>query len=323
MQQETIPEELAQGGLDAAARYAAEQKSSALLVVQRGRVVREEYWTISEPGDAVHFLHGHTADGQPREDVTSIQKSITGLLIFIAASRGKFDPSLSVSTYLGRGWSEAPSDAETKITVYHLTAMASGLDRELHYACPPMTRWDYNTRGYTKARLALEAGVGLTVQEMTERWLCQPLGLGNSRWMPRPRNPKSPLAFVTTARDLARIGELLLRRGRVGGESLIDERLLETMTTPSQSDNPSYGHFWWLNGQPHWIGTHGTRHAGYRIPAAPADTIMAYGKFTRYLWIVPGRDLIVVRLGAEPPDGFAFANRFWSRLLVDRVASAK
>jgi CubicO group peptidase (beta-lactamase class C family) len=256
-------------------------------------------------------MHGHTSDGQAREDVTSIQKSIVGLLIFIAASRGTFDPRLSVSNYLGSGWSEAPVDAEDIITVDHLTAMASGLDRELHYVCPPVTRWDYNTRGYTKARLALEAGVGLTVQEMTERWLCQPLGLENSRWVPRPRNPKSPLAFVTTARDLARIGELLLGRGRVGDEQLIDDRLFEIMTTPSQSDNPSYGRFWWLNGQHHWIAPRADRYSGMRLHEAPNDTVMAYGRFSRYLWVAPSRDLVVVRLGGAPPDEREFERQFW------------
>jgi CubicO group peptidase (beta-lactamase class C family) len=293
-------------------RYAHSQKSSAVIVVRDGDTLVESYHHVEPDDEVAAMFHGTDGSGQPREDVASIQKSVVALLIGIATTRGEFDPTAPVSSYLGTSWCEAPHSVIHRITVEHLTAMASGLDRDLRLRSSALAEWDYNTRGYTKAREALEAATGRSIRAMTREWLCEPLGLSGTEWIIRTHNPRSPLGLVSTARDLARLGLMVLNGGRTGHRQLIDESILQTILSPSQEQNPSYGHLWWLNGQRFWIGTHGNRHPGPRLPNAPSDTVMAYGKFQRYLWIVPSRRLVAVRMGAEPESDFA--DRFWSLL---------
>ncbi len=244
-------------------RYAQSQHSSAVIVMRDGDTLVESYHHIEPDDEVATMFHGTDGSGQPREDVASIQKSIVALLIGVATTRGEFDPAASVSSYLGGSWCDAPDHTIHRITVEHLTAMSSGLDRDLRLRSEPLAEWDYNTRGYTKAREALEAATGRSVHAMTREWLCEPLDLSTTEWVTR-------------------------------------------------TQNPSYGHFWWLNGQSFWIDTHGVRRPGPRLPNAPSDTVMAHGRFQRYLWVVPSSGLVAVPLGAEPaPD---FADRFWSLL---------
>lgn len=66
------------------------------------------------------------------------------------------------------------------------------------------------------------------------------------------------------------------------------------------------------------------RTEGPLIAAAPVDLVGAYGLFERRLYIVPSRDLVVVRTGAAAIDK-DFDQQLWLRLmkvLGDRPASA-
>ncbi|WP_116811631.1 hypothetical protein [Steroidobacter cummioxidans] len=56
------------------------------------------------------------------------------------------------------------------------------------------------------------------------------------------------------------------------------------------------------------------RKEGPLIPAAPADTVAAFGLFERRLYVVPSRKLIVVRTGAAAGDKDDFDQQFWLRL---------
>lgn len=287
--------------------YMQAQGTTGLLILQRGLTIAEHNWPTGEADAAFreNFVHGASSDGALLEDVASLQKSIIALLAAIAADKGLLDVSCPVSDYLGPGWSNAAPEEETAITVRHLLEMNSGLTDDLRFEAPAGTRFFYNTPAYAKLQAVLQAASGEALPVITEAWLTSPLGLDDTGWRPRPAafgNVGNPLALVTTPRDLARIGQLVLDGGAgPDGTQVISRTELARLFAPT-STNPAYGRLWWLNGGAWSVAAGGQRRDGAFIPAAPADTIAGLGFLGRQIFIVPSKGLVIVRTGANPPD---------------------
>lgn len=99
-----------------------------------------------------------------------------------------------------------------------------------------------------------------------------------------------------STRDWARFGLLYLRKGNWAGTLLFDEAWVNYVTSPTADSEGSYGAHFWLN-----------RDGKY--PDAPADMFMANGYQGQHVFIIPSKDLVIVRTGlAEGPefDGNAF-----------------
>jgi CubicO group peptidase (beta-lactamase class C family) len=84
-----------------------------------------------------------------------------------------------------------------------------------------------------------------------------------------------------TARDWARFGLLYLQDGVWNGQRVLPERWVE-FTRVGQE----YGALWWLNG-------------GGRYPEAPRDCLVCEGYEGQYIWVIPSKDLVVVRMALE------------------------
>lgn len=311
------------GALEALFEHGQAQRSTGIVIVQHGRIVAERYWPLTAArrqasGRFAALHHGQTPEGWPIEDVASIQKSVMSLLVGMARSRGLVDIRRSVTSYVGEGWSRAPRDQEAAITVRHLLSMASGLDTQLRYASPAGTRWLYNTPAYGQLGKVLELATGRKLGDVTSEWLTGPLGMADSRWQARSGRAiaGNHVGFVTTPRDLARVGWLVLSGGAwAGRDGIADPGWLKTSLSPSQSDYPGYGYLWWLNGG--GLGANSTRDgrrsAGWFVATAPADMIAARGHFNRRLYMVPSQSLVVVRLGPQAASG-RFDQEFWPYL---------
>ena len=85
-------------------------------------------------------------------------------------------------------------------------------------------------------------------------------------------------------RDYVRYGLLYLNKGNWLGEQIIPESWVDFTTTVSQGSNGCYGAFFWLN-----------RDANY--PDVPSDTYSCRGHDGQYIFIIPSKDLVVVRTG--------------------------
>src|SRR5699024_3520845 len=101
--------------LDQARALARAHRSSGLSIVHRGRTVVEDVWPLERVTDTllIEALPG----GRTREDVASVQKSVTSVLIGIALGRNLFALDDSVSDLLGPGWSRADARDEARISV--------------------------------------------------------------------------------------------------------------------------------------------------------------------------------------------------------------
>lgn len=91
-------------------------------------------------------------------------------------------------------------------------------------------------------------------------------------------------------RDWAKFGLLYLHRGNWRGEQLFAPQWVDYVTKPTAHSNGTYGAHFWLNRQG-------------KFPDVPKDMYSANGYEGQYVFIIPSRDLVVVRTGlAEAPD---------------------
>lgn len=305
--------------LSQALDVAGERNSSGVVILYGGRLLAERYW--DGPDNAVYqrFVTGADAEGNAIEDVASAQKSIVAILTGMAQERGFLDLDDSVSRFLGDGWSKASAAQEEDITIRHLLSMTSGLATDFTFSSEPGTQWLYNTPVYHTTMRVLMAATGMERNDLTVEWISEPIGAKHTSWTPRPwADADIAVGLSTTARDLARFGLMIQAGGTWNGEVVIaDTNFLQEMLSPSQSLNPAYGYLWWLNGQDFALDASGdaNRNEGMLIPDAPHDLVAMQGAGDRKLYLVPGLNLVIARLGftgSRPRSSFNDA--FWQAL---------
>ena len=103
------------------------------------------------------------------------------------------------------------------------------------------------------------------------------------------------------ARDHARFGLLVARRGNWAGRQLVPAAWIEAMLEPSPT-LANYGYLWWLNRGP------------AARPNLPATAVFALGAGTSAIWLDPVQDLVAVLrwIDGASLDGF-----------VDRMLAAQ
>jgi CubicO group peptidase (beta-lactamase class C family) len=307
--------------------YVKAQNTTGVLIIQNRHVVAEENWPLADDAAAFRrsFVHGTAADGALLEDVASQQKSFVAILIGVAIDRDLLDISKPVSDYAGKGWSKAAPDAEARISVRNLLQMNSGLKANLTYETAPDTKFFYNTPAYAVLKKVLEGATKQSLDDLTRRWLTEPLGMADTSWQKRPASMGdvgNPTGLVTTPRDIAKMGQFVLDGGRApDGTRVLSESEFHAMFRPTAT-NPAYGRLWWLNGGGWRVNAaaNARRTEGPLVPAAPADMVAALGAQARKLYVVPSRQLIVVRTGRAAPDA-DFDQQIWIRLAKAMPAS--
>lgn len=308
--------------LDGIVAYAKSQKTTGFLIIQDGKTVTEHNWPLPDDDASqtfgANFVHG-AAGGALREDVASQQKSFIAILIGAGVDKGLVDVEKSVTSYIGAGWSKATPEQEAAIKVRNLLEMNSGLKENLSYEAPAGAKFFYNTPAYAILKPVLEKASGMPLHTVTQMWLTKIAGMHDTAWEQRPAvfaDVGNPTGLVTTPRDIAKMGQLVLDRGVASsGARVISEAQLDLLLTPSAT-NPSYGRLWWLNGGAYSIspGAAAPRRDGQLIGVAPSDLVAALGAADRKLFVVPSMKLIVVRTGQAAPDR-DFNDKLWQMLM--------
>jgi CubicO group peptidase (beta-lactamase class C family) len=97
-----------------------------------------------------------------------------------------------------------------------------------------------------------------------------------------------------TTRDWAKFGLLYLHKGNWNGEQLFDPSWSDYVAKPTNGSSGDYGAHFWLN-------------AGNRYPDTPKDLYSANGFQGQMVFIIPSKDIVIVRMGLkEQKDGFDF-----------------
>lgn len=110
-----------------------------------------------------------------------------------------------------------------------------------------------------------------------------------------------------TAKDWARLGQLYLQDGKWAGEQILSKDWINFVNEEAPNSNGIYGGHFWLN-------------KGMRYPDAPKDLYSMDGFQGQMVFIIPSKDLVVVRLGLTyNEDDFDFNG--WLKDIIDAVES--
>lgn len=89
-----------------------------------------------------------------------------------------------------------------------------------------------------------------------------------------------------TTRDWAKFGLLYLHKGDWNGDQLFSEEWIAYVTKPTKHSNGTYGAHFWLN-------------AEGKYPDLPRDMYSANGFQGQRVFIIPSKDVVIVRTGLE------------------------
>jgi CubicO group peptidase (beta-lactamase class C family) len=280
--------------------YGQGSETTALLVVQDGRIVAERY----RDDFNMHMS----------QRTWSVAKSLAGTIVGAAVQRGLLDPNAPATIPEWR----SPGDPRSAITTDNLLRMASGLHGDAagnrtdatyfggSSVTENATQWPLETSPDTRFRYAnndiLLAIRGLRAKLGDgERALAFPFEsllwkIGMTRTVPETDwqgNFILSSQVWTTARDLARLGLLYQNDGIWNGERILP---------------PGWGAYVSRHGPAQPAGGYGYGATFWTFPAAaglPADSYIAQGNRGQYLAIVPSRRIVIVRRGYDGP-GTAF-----------------
>ena len=118
---------------------------------------------------------------------------------------------------------------------------------------------------------------------------------------------------------MARFGLLMSKKGKWENIQIISEAFINEATNTSNSINNAYGYLWWLNGKQNYhLPQSQLQFNGELIPNAPTDMFCALGKNDQKIYIVPSKDLVIVRMGeAANSDNFglsSFDDDLWEKI---------
>jgi CubicO group peptidase (beta-lactamase class C family) len=164
----------------------------------------------------------------------------------------------------------------------------------------------------------------LTPEQYLEKRVLRPLGLGFVDFREdRKGNPLLASGFRLTAREWARLGELILGRGKYQGHQLVRWDLLAECFRGTHI-NPMFGMGFWLNrvgSESHEVDVERMLDVqwerqnwrdGCLCREAPRDMITAIGSGYQRMFIVPSMNLVIVRQGR---DDSRFSDAHFLRLI--------
>lgn len=158
----------------------------------------------------------------------------------------------------------------------------------------PGTYHHYNSMDTQVLGMLLKAATGKTPSAYLEEKIWKKIGMqSDAEWLLDDSGME--LAFGTlnvTLRDFARFGRLYANMGKWGDEQIVPKQWILDSITPDAphlmpGDNPAsdykmgYGYQWW-------------------IPEHPKGDFMALGVYGQYIYVNPGKRVVIVKLSANP-----------------------
>jgi CubicO group peptidase (beta-lactamase class C family) len=276
--------------------YGQGSETTAVLVVQDGKIVAERY-----RGDF---------DMHRSQRTWSVAKSLAGTLIGAAVQQGLMDVNAPAPIPEWR----RPGDPRAGITTDHLLRMASGLHSDtagnrtdaIYFGgttvtenvpgwpleAAPNTRFRYSNNDILLAVRGLRATLGAGDKALAFPFTALLWKIGMTRTVPETDwqgNFILSSQVWTTARDLARLGLLYQNDGVWNGERILPAGWGAYVSRhgPAQpATGYGYGASFWTF--PPTLGL-------------PADAFIAQGNRGQYLVVIPSRRLVVVRRGYDGP----------------------
>ncbi len=273
--------------------------TNAFIVIKDGHIVSE------------HYRNG--GDATSRYAVFSIAKSLVSMLVGIAIDRGEI---ASVDDPITRYAPEFMGTAYEGVSLRDALQMRSGVDfsedgapffnfletviagnqqrcadfiKSAPRAHAPGTTFNYSSPETCVIARVLEKATGQRLSKYMERHLWHAAGMEYPGYWVLDGKPGTGTAianggFGASARDLARVGQLMLDGGVAGKRRILPAdwaaRSTATDGETGKKRREGYGYQWWTLGEP--------------------DAFAGVGLHGQYLYVVPSQKLVIVKFSYWP-----------------------
>lgn len=296
-------------------------ETTAFLVVKDTAVIFEKYYLGYDENEISNSF--------------SASKSIVSLLVGIAIEERKIE---SVFQPVGDFLPSFAEGEKANITIRDLLTMSSGLQWDEAYMSPfsattqayygndlkslvdnlevetePGQEFAYKSINTQVLAEVIEVATGLSISEYASNRLWRKIGAENDALWSLDKTSgmeKAFCCFNSTARDFARIGQLVLNNGKWNGEKVVSADYIEVATSPYKKISTEevvqhYGYQWWI-----------LEYNGKQIP-------YARGILGQYIFVLKDKNAVVVRLGKKrdkvyegehPKDVYAYVEAAYALL---------
>jgi CubicO group peptidase (beta-lactamase class C family) len=308
-----------QSNFQAAADYSKSKRGLSVLIIKNNKPVFEQYH------------NGHTAG--TANFLASGTKSFSGAMLAAAIEDGlikSFDERVSETI---TEWKN--DEQRSKITLRQLLSLTSGIDGSPP-GRPPGYAEAINFPSKYEAGTTFQYGSvpfqifgevmhrkllpkKETVMDYLKRRILDPIGLDVSSWrMQNGDQPNLPSGAFLTTREWAKFGQLLINDGKLNGKQILRKNHIRELTKGSTA-NPNYGLTFWLNrssdsnakiAQTNSRGARLMRRFNIQSETdliskkglgdkLPKDIYVAAGAGKQRLYIIPSKDMVIVRQGRQ------------------------
>ena len=285
--------------LEAVRAWLKTQQTAAMMVVVHGKVI---------------FEYGDLA---LTSKVASVRKSVLGMLYGNYVFNGKIDLDKTVKELDLADPKQPFLPIEEQATIEQLITSRSGVYLHNNSAGQdafmpkrgseyPGTHFVYNNWDFDSAFAAFEKLTGKNVYDALETDLAKPVGMQDYDPALQKKITGADLehfrfAMILSTRDMARLGQLMLRGGNWNGKQLIPGdwvRYMTTIVTPFDEINPTslhirgrpdrwgYGALWWVWDAPVF--------PGHIYDGQLQGAYSAMGTGGQYITVIPFEDMVIV-----------------------------
>ena len=282
---------------------------NSFMLVRHGRVVAEGWWAPYDR-DTPHVLF-------------SLSKSFTSTAVGLAIAEGKLSLDDQVIKFFP---DEAPPDPSANLRamrVRDLLRMNTGNQSEapirvddpskqtdtwvktfLAHSVPfkPGTHFLYNSPATYMLSAIVQKVTGMTVLEYLRPRLFDPLGFKSPIWISSPQGiTTGAYGLSVRTEEIARFGELYLRKGMWNGKQLIPATWVEEATSMQTSTGSAPASDW-------------DQGYGYQFWRSRHNSFRGDGAFGQYCMIIPELDAVVA-ITSGVRNMQQVMNLVWEKLL--------
>ena len=297
--------------------YSERAGSTAVMIVQRGRVVAE--W-----GDVAH-----------KSPIASVRKSLLSALYGIAIAEGKIRLDATLAE-LGIDDKQPLTETEREATVADLLTTRSGVYHPVDSqpvgiagampargSHPHGVHWYYNNWDFNALGTIYQRATGADLYQAFKTQIADTIGLddfvlGDGRWGAGDISNHRNYNFIMSARDLARFGWLYSCRGRWRDRQIVPADWVDASTRThavvrSQTfAGRGYGYMWWTGFGSDFSPT----------VTLPDGTFHALGIGAQYVVVIPAHDIVVVHTVDMACDKWPYIDDFQIGRLLWLILSA-
>lgn len=273
-------------------------RASSLVVIRNNELVFERYWKDHDPSSLMNSF--------------SMAKGILSVLTGCAIDDGYLESEDQLISSVFPRYKD--STYGKFLTFRHLMTMQAGLDWKEEYHHPfaenskqyfiddlasqvfdievnkmPGQQYEYQSAAAQLLGLALRKVTGRSLAEYLSEKLWKPLGAEfPARWSTDEKGVEKAFCCIhATARDFAKLGQMIMQNGKWNGRQLISEEFCKRLLAPT-SVNDAFCYTVWADDE---------SEVQYRF---------FYGFLGQFIIMIPERDMVVVKTG------------FYNRLDVDK-----